>query len=489
MDEYYCPNCNTTLNDQDGFDPEQGTWTCTACGQRLMDDDVYNGDTFEGVAWRCDQCNALLNRQFGFSDSYGTWVCTECGHTNGTTEEDILDDDKIVRCPSCDGVLNSQSGFSEYDYDWECTYCGNRLHRDYSSDDFEVVDDSLICPSCRACLLSQSGFSQYTDEWTCTECGSNLHRDYTSSPFEVAEEEKKNLLECPNCGDSLEDQDDFDESEDDWICASCGSHLHRDYDDEAYEIIYDDDSEEDESYSDNENNECEYTSQQTYSPRYNTRSDSRNSTRNTSAGRRYSRTGRRIWRFINRMIITPIILLAVCSFAHCLYEEYKPIEIGLASNSLVGQNYEIVTDILEAKGFENVHVRPLKDLALNEEELVGTVQEVHAGGNTAFVASSTFRKDVEIMIYYHSLKLVSPPMDDKTAKGLNYEDVQNQFEEAGFINVKIQVVYDLIFAWFHKDGEIESVTIDFQPSFGQYDEYRPDAEVIITYHTFKKNEK
>ncbi len=91
MDEYYCPNCGATLNNQPGFDPDGGTWTCTSCGKHLMDDDVYEGDTYEGVAWYCDECDALLNRQSGFSDSYDTWTCTECGHVNGTTEDDIYE--------------------------------------------------------------------------------------------------------------------------------------------------------------------------------------------------------------------------------------------------------------------------------------------------------------------------------------------------------------------------------------------------------------
>ncbi len=87
--EYFCPHCGATLNDQPGFDPKKGTWTCDICGQMLMDDDVFNGDTYDGVAWYCDNCGALLNRQDGFSDSYGTWICSECGYENGITDEDI----------------------------------------------------------------------------------------------------------------------------------------------------------------------------------------------------------------------------------------------------------------------------------------------------------------------------------------------------------------------------------------------------------------
>ena len=93
MDEYFCTSCGAILNNQYGFDPDVGTWTCTECNQHLMDEDVYEGDFFEGVAWYCDNCGVLLNKQFGFTDSFGTWTCTECYHINGITEDDIIEED------------------------------------------------------------------------------------------------------------------------------------------------------------------------------------------------------------------------------------------------------------------------------------------------------------------------------------------------------------------------------------------------------------
>ncbi|MDU2829114.1 MAG: hypothetical protein E7C03_01375 [Anaerococcus sp.] len=140
MDEYFCPNCGATLNCQDGFDPSLGVWTCTECGQLLMDDDVYDGDTFEGVAWYCDDCGALLNKQYGFSDSYGTWTCTECGHTNGINEDEIIDGEHFT-CPECGATLNNQFGFNAYDDDWECSSCGAKLTHSYSDDDYSVVEE------------------------------------------------------------------------------------------------------------------------------------------------------------------------------------------------------------------------------------------------------------------------------------------------------------------------------------------------------------
>jgi DNA-directed RNA polymerase subunit M/transcription elongation factor TFIIS len=129
-DEYFCPNCNAILNDQYGFDPNKGSWTCTECGEHLMDDDVYDGDTFEGVAWYCDDCGALLNRQSGFHDYYGSWTCTECGHWNSISEDEITNNN------------NSDSSDDTYEYDSSTnTYSSNSYH--YNSSRSTNEDDEF----------------------------------------------------------------------------------------------------------------------------------------------------------------------------------------------------------------------------------------------------------------------------------------------------------------------------------------------------------
>ena len=92
------------------------------------------------------------------------------------------------------------------------------------------------------------------------------------------------------------------------------------------------------------------------------------------------------------------------------------------------------------------------------------------------------------MVVYHSLKLSTAPITSKEAKGTNYTDVMDKFKDAGFINVKTNIIYDIITGWVTDDGEVKSVTINGDEDFDTYDEYRPDAEVVITYHTYKKND-
>lgn len=93
MAEYFCTNCGAILNEQPGFNPEKGTWICTECGMLLMDEETYEGELLEGIAWYCDSCGTLLNNQPGFSDVSGVWCCQNCGFRNGVTEHDIINED------------------------------------------------------------------------------------------------------------------------------------------------------------------------------------------------------------------------------------------------------------------------------------------------------------------------------------------------------------------------------------------------------------
>lgn len=91
-DDYYCPNCEADLNKQKmgkkKFDPDDGVWICTECGEVLYDEQIASTmEKYEGVVWVCDNCEAILSKQRGFHDTCGTWVCTECGHKNDISEE------------------------------------------------------------------------------------------------------------------------------------------------------------------------------------------------------------------------------------------------------------------------------------------------------------------------------------------------------------------------------------------------------------------
>ena len=78
-------------------------------------------------------------------------------------------------------------------------------------------------------------------------------------------------------------------------------------------------------------------------------------------------------------------------------------------------------------------------------------------------------------------------IDMDEANKIRIIDVIDEFENAGFVNVTTVVEYDIVTGWLTDDGEVKSVTINGDKKFDSYNEYRLDAEVVVTYHTLKKN--
>lgn len=344
--EYFCPNCGAILNEQIGFDPSCGVWECTACGQTLMDDDVYEGDTFDGVVWYCDECGALLNRQDDFSDIYGSWICTECGHINGTTEDDIAEEKSFAA--EIGGIIG------------ECIASAVIAAKDRERKERKAQQEEL-------------------------------HALEQVRQMELAVKRQK---------------------------------------------------------------------------RHNT------------------------WKRHKKIIIIGIVAaVLLATMAIALYETSKLIPIGYNSEELIGKNYETVSDKLAKAGFTNIRVESVEDLDILELEKENTVHQVLILGKGAFRKEARYPYDIPIIVKYHQVKKVCSPLSAKEAKGTDYEDVVYKFEQAGFINVRSEIIYDIITGWLNDVGAVEYVTIDGNRKFDTATKYRPDVEVVITYHDLKKNKK
>ncbi len=119
MSEYYCTNCGADLDDQPGFDPYKGYWTCTECGKLMLDPD--DPSFVSDAAWFCDECGACLNKQSGFSEYYNSWTCTECGHINPIGPDEIYESEAEYQAEKArkEGYSYSyDSNDNEYD-DWQ----------------------------------------------------------------------------------------------------------------------------------------------------------------------------------------------------------------------------------------------------------------------------------------------------------------------------------------------------------------------------------
>ena len=192
----------------------------------------------------------------------------------------------------------------------------------------------------------------------------------------------------------------------------------------------------------------------------------------------------KVLNIIKKITIGVVITAVVGFIAYNIYEISKQIPVGVDSNVVQGQQYEeVVVQFVEA-GFKNITSKPLNDLTIEEEEYVGIVDHVSIDDNISFASDSEYPNDAQVVVYYHSIELISPPISARDAKNKDYSEVVNAYQEAGFTNIKLEILDDLVFGWFTKDRAVESVVINGETKFSEENAYRPDAEVIITYHTF-----
>ena len=126
----------------------------------------------------------------------------------------------------------------------------------------------------------------------------------------------------------------------------------------------------------------------------------------------------------------------------------------------------------------------LKDIA--EENKVDTVK---IGIFDKFTSISKYPSNFPVLITYHTLaKNIQCQCHRKKLKGANYQDVIGEnLKKQAFENITLEVEYDIITGWITDDGKVKSVTVNDDGKFASGKEYRADAEVVITYHTYRSN--
>ena len=72
-------------------------------------------------------------------------------------------------------------------------------------------------------------------------------------------------------------------------------------------------------------------------------------------------------------------------------------------------------------------------------------------------------------------------------EGKNYLDVQIMFREAGFTNIQLEAVDDLIVGWLHDEGDVKEVSIGGNTNYSSCKWYSTNTPVIIRYHVFPKD--
>lgn len=428
-EEYYCPNCDAVLNDQIGFDPDDGVWTCTECGKELYGDEIAETmRRYEGAVWHCDWCNAVLNKQYGFDDYCSSWRCTECGHINEISDDNVCEsEDDCHRsrheysCPNCGGTLNDQPDFYGEEL-YTCTQCGKELFKD--DEDYEIC---FRCPHCDAILNEQSFFNQ-DDEWTCEECGTDIYLEYADE-YSVCKR-----------GDDVDDEESDKHSRGNAQVRNPPkvTLLDEQYTDCLKEVIV--------------------LKEKPHKVR------------------------------LHSLCVVFALLIAMALAGCVVYHEFNNLlAVGFDSSQLVGKPYATVEDQLREAGFKYIKENNVEDLKITEIDNEQLVTSVRIGSNTDFTIRSIYRRNTPVEITYHSLKKLPVPMSAKEAKGKPYGDTVNSFEAAGFTNIELVPQYDVILGWITSENDIASISVGESNSFSAGETYRPDVKITITYHALKSD--
>ena len=356
-------------------------------------------------------------------------------------------------CPKCGAVLNKQKGFDPEYGAWRCLRCGQMIMDEdtYNGDLYKGV--AWYCDECGALLNKQDGFSDAYYSWNCTECG---HENF------INEDE----IDVENTDDYYsEDEEEFEDGDNalvslasDAVSSMITSALGIGA--ETYKKVH-----------------SEKKKQADMLEKIN-EEEARIESEKSRAWRRKHKKG------ILITVIT-IILILIAIGAYIFYITLIPVRYD--SEDLIGTNYESVVEKLRASGFGKVNSKEIPDLKITQKEKENVVTDVIIRNKMKFSAETKFLPSEKITVVYHTLEKIYAPLTSKEAKGMQYADVVKKFEEKGFQNVKVEPIYDIITGWIKKDGEVESVAINGNKDFAVNTSYNVDAEVVISYHTLKKN--
>ena len=179
------------------------------------------------------------------------------------------------------------------------------------------------------------------------------------------------------------------------------------------------------------------------------------------------RNGLNNWKksHVKPLMIAKLGLVAVIFILASAFLLSKLTPMGYDSVSLEGMDKRSVSEMLESQ--ENI------------------VRSIEIGDITDFKATKRFLKWKKIKVYYSSLQKKALPISSKDIKDMDYVDLQKMLTAAGFVNIKTEADPDLTTGWIHSAGEVEKVYVNNKEKFSANDQYRPDVEIIIVYHTFK----
>lgn len=177
----------------------------------------------------------------------------------------------------------------------------------------------------------------------------------------------------------------------------------------------------------------------------------------------------------NRILCLIIMALMLVMLTSC-----GNAKVSKSSGDYVGMNYQAVSDELSRLGFKSISTEEIADLPSQGEIEDGSVESVTIGGEE-FEAGSSFSKEEEVHIVYHTFKTLSLPIGADEISRKDYKEIGKLLSDSGFTNVDIKEVDDI-----DPDGTAtdlyNEMTVSGSAEFKKGDAVPFDAEIGIYYH-------
>lgn len=144
-------------------------------------------------------------------------------------------------------------------------------------------------------------------------------------------------------------------------------------------------------------------------------------------------------------------------------------------------DFEELKTALRREGFINLSVTPVETA---HTEMNHGVSEVVLHGEVYRGGECYLQHGAPIEIRYYAAK-IPVGLSASDMKGENYTQVVAALQAKGFTNITLKRANDLIIGWFHKEGDIQRISINGQSGFSATAAFASDAEIVIVVHTFK----
>ncbi len=154
------------------------------------------------------------------------------------------------------------------------------------------------------------------------------------------------------------------------------------------------------------------------------------------------------------------------------------IVMPLSAEEFTGYSYQEAEKRLRILGFTSIELKEYADLTSRESTRNETVRDVIIGSSDRFAVGDSFSADSPVLVEYHTLRRAAVPLSPAEISAGEPEALVRAFADAGFVNVRTDVVEDL------EAGASSTVTALVAGSldYSKGDQIPFDAEILILTH-------